>query len=215
MALIGNLKELKLPNLIQLNCLERNTAKLTIISNDNRIGIIYFKDGEIVHAELDPFVGEKAIYAMLEIETGQFKVENNIEAPGKTVNNSWSNILLDGLRVIDEKKSKETGTNYSDIVDLLLGIKNVDNAFIVNIKTMEIFGNVFFEKAPEYFHFLWQKSRRILNLFYSENINYSFMKSNNQTLIMIDKIPLLIVIRYNGSTVRDDHLEAIKKIIAF
>ncbi|MCK5076638.1 MAG: DUF4388 domain-containing protein [Calditrichia bacterium] len=215
MALIGNLKELKLPNLIQLNCLERNTAKLTVIGNNNKVGVIYFDNGEIVHAELDPFIGEKAIYTLLELKEGKFKVENDIAAPGKTITNSWSNILLEGLRISDEKKSETTGTNFEDIVDLLTGIKNVNNVFILNIKTMEIYGTPFFEKAPEYFRFLWQKSKRILNLFFSENIRYGFLKSNKKTIMMIEKIPLLVLIEYNGSTVLKEHLDAMKNIISF
>ena len=215
MALIGDLKELKLPNLIQLNCLERNTAKLTIIGLNKKIGIIYFANGEIVHAEYDPFIGEKAIYTMLELKEGKFKVENDIQAPGKTITNSWSNILLEGLRISDEKKSDNVGINYNDIVDLLSGIKNVENVFIMNVKTMEIYGKPMFNKAPEYFRFLWQKSKRVLNLFYSENIRYCFLKSDKKSIMMIEKMPMLILIDYNGSTILNEHLDAIKNIIAF
>ena len=215
MALIGNLKELKLPNLIQLNCLERNTAKLTITGTSNQIGIIYFENGEISHAEFDPFIGEKAIFALLELKEGHFKVENNLKAPEYSINNSWSNILLEGLRIIDEKKSNEVGINYNDIIDLLLGIKNVNSAFIVNIKTMEVYGRIFIDKAPEYFRFLWQKSKRILNLFYSENIKYTYLKSDKKIILMIEKLPFLIIIEYEGKTIMDEHLNAFFKIISF
>ena len=46
MALVGNLKDLKLPSLIQLNCMERNTAKLTI-ETDGQYGFLYFEKGQI------------------------------------------------------------------------------------------------------------------------------------------------------------------------
>ena len=53
MALVGNLNDLKLPSLIQLNCMEKNTAKLTI-ENNGRFSFIYFDKGQIVHAESEP-----------------------------------------------------------------------------------------------------------------------------------------------------------------
>ena len=44
MALVGNLKDLKLPNLVQINCMEKNTAKLTL-EHAGKYGFIYFQDG--------------------------------------------------------------------------------------------------------------------------------------------------------------------------
>lgn len=59
MALVGNLKDIKLPTLVQINCMERNTAKLTI-EHMGRFGFIYFHEGQVVHAEYDPLIGEEA-----------------------------------------------------------------------------------------------------------------------------------------------------------
>ncbi|GAB4180202.1 MAG: hypothetical protein Kow00108_16440 [Calditrichia bacterium] len=214
MALIGSLKELKLPNLIQLNCLEKNTAKLTVMSN-NKYGIIYFENGEVVHAEFEPFVGEKAIYAMLELKDGQFKVENDIKAPTITINNSWSNILLEGLRILDEKTAAETDVNLNDIADILAGIKSVKTVMILNIKTMEIYGNEVFENGTNYLLFLWQKSKKVLNLFYSDSIQHIIMRSEKKAYILIEKVPYLVLLEMESSTVLDEHLQTIKKILSF
>ena len=96
MALVGNLRDLKLPNLIQLNCMERNTAKLTI-EHAGKYGIVYFHDGQIVHAEYDPDIGEKALYRLLVLSEGNFKVENGVRPPLITINTHWNNLLLEGL----------------------------------------------------------------------------------------------------------------------
>jgi hypothetical protein len=214
MALIGNLKELKLPNLIQLNCLEKNTAKLTINAN-NKFGVIYFENGEIVHAEYDPFVGEKAIYAMLELKDGQFKVENDVKAPTVTINNSWSNILLEGLRILDERNAEETDVNLNDIADLLAGVRSVERAMILNIKTMDIFGQNLFENAPNYLLFIWQKNKKVLNLFYSDKLKHIVMRTNKKAYLLIEKIPYLICLELDSPTIIDDHLQTIYKIISF
>lgn len=214
MALIGNLKELKLPNLIQLNCLEKNTAKLTINSS-NRFGVIYFENGEIVHAEFDPFIGEKAIYAMLELKDGQFKVENDIKAPTVSIRNAWSNILLEGLRLLDEKNAKDVDINLNDIVDLLTGVKSVSNAAILNIKTQELFGKKFIDEMDSYLFFMWQKSKKVLNLFYSDKMTYTFIKTSKQSYLLIEKLPYLVFLELNTTTLIDDHLQTIMKIISF
>lgn len=214
MALIGSLKELKLPNLIQLNCLEKNTAKLTVSSN-NKFGVIYFENGEIVHAEFDPFVGEKAIYAMLELKDGQFKVENDIKAPTVTINNSWSNILLEGLRILDEREANEADVNINDVADLLSGVKSVEKAMIVNIKTMEVFGTALFDNAPNYLLFIWQKNKKILNLFYSDKIQHITLRTSKRAYIILEKLPFLVMLEMESTTIIEDHLQTIKKILSF
>ena len=74
MALIGNLKDIKLPSLIQLNCMEHNNAKLSI-ERSGKFGFIYFEDGQVTHAEFDPYIGEEAVYRLLGLYEGKFKVE--------------------------------------------------------------------------------------------------------------------------------------------
>jgi len=88
MALVGNLRDLKLPNLIQLNCMERNSAKLTI-EHAGKYGMIYFFEGQIVHAEFDPDIGERALFRLLGIPEGKFKVENGVRAPMSTITTHW------------------------------------------------------------------------------------------------------------------------------
>ncbi len=130
MALIGNLKEIKLPSLIQLNCMERNTAKLTI-EHGGKFGFIYFDNGQIAHAEFDPFDGEEAVYRLLALFEGKFKVENDVRPPIKSINTSWSNLLLAGMHKLDHRKD-ELGNRYFKLFDRLLTIKGVLSVSLVN-----------------------------------------------------------------------------------
>lgn len=130
MALVGNLKDLKLPNLIQINCMEKNVAKL-LIENRNKYGSIYFADGQIVHAEYDDKVGEEAIYAMLRIKEGFFKVEADISAPAVTIQNNWSNILLEGMRLMDEDTDDE-GKIAENTIDDFIAVRGVEEALIIS-----------------------------------------------------------------------------------
>lgn len=130
MALVGNLKDLKLPNLVQLNCMEKNVARLTIDTRQGQ-GRIYFDNGQIVHAELGDLKGEKAVFELLTLKEGLFRVENDVKANEKTVFNNWSNLLLDSLRAIDEEKHTDAG-QLGDLLDSMLAVKGVMDVEVLN-----------------------------------------------------------------------------------
>ncbi len=130
MALVGNLRDLKLPNLIQLNCMERNSAKLTI-EHAGKYGIVYFHDGHIVHAEYDPDIGEKALYRLLVLSEGNFKVENGVRPPLITITTHWNNLLLEGLHQLDTRQSSSEGKDIR-LLEMLMNVKGVKKAGIIN-----------------------------------------------------------------------------------
>ncbi len=130
MALVGNLKDIKLANLVQLNCMEHNTAKLTI-ENNGKYGFIYFEKGQVVHAEYDPFIGEDAFFRLLQLLSGNFKVESGIRAPAKTISTNWNNLLLEGLHRIDDE-DQEAGRNYSRLFERLYTIRGVKRIFVID-----------------------------------------------------------------------------------
>lgn len=128
MALVGNLKDLKLPSLIQLNCMERNTAKLTI-EHSGKFGFVYFENGQVVHAEYDPDIGEKAVFRLLTLYAGKFKVESGIRAPVRTIHTNWNNLLLDGLHQLDSMDDNPE-RRYDHLFERLFTVKGVKTALI-------------------------------------------------------------------------------------
>jgi predicted regulator of Ras-like GTPase activity (Roadblock/LC7/MglB family) len=129
MALVGNLKDLKLPNLIQLNCMERNTAKLTL-EHAGKFGIIYFQNGQIVHAEYEPDIGENALFRMMILNDGKFRVESGVRPPVRSINTNWNNLLLEGLHRLD-LKHLSTDSKYIRLIDMLLNVKGVIKAAMI------------------------------------------------------------------------------------
>jgi hypothetical protein len=128
MALVGNLKDLKLPNLIQINCMERNTAKLTI-EHAGKYAFVYFQAGQIAHAEYDPYIGEEAIMKMLSLQEGKFKVEGDVRPPAVTIKTHWNNLLLEGLHQLDDRDSSESG-QYTRAIEMLMSVRGVQRAAI-------------------------------------------------------------------------------------
>jgi hypothetical protein len=128
MALVGNLKDLKLPNLIQINCMEKNIAKLTL-EHSGQYGFLYFQGGQIVHAEFDPDTGEKALFRMLTFHEGKFKVEADIRPPIVTIKAHWNNLLLEGLHQLDDLQAKEDG-GFKHLVEMIMNIRGVKRAAV-------------------------------------------------------------------------------------
>jgi len=129
MALVGNLRDLKLPNLIQLNCMERNSAKLTV-EHAGKYGMIYFHEGQIVHAEFDPDLGEKALFRLLGLPEGKFKVENGVKAPMSTISNHWNNLLLEGLHQLDAMHASDEGKDRR-LLEMFMNVRGVKRAAII------------------------------------------------------------------------------------
>jgi len=129
MALVGNLRDLKLANLIQLNCMERNTVKLTI-EFAGKYGFLYFQNGQVAHAEYDPDVGEDAFFKLLFLSEGYFKVENGVRPPMVSIKTHWNNLLLEGLHHVDSVEfSNKTPEQHT--VSMLMNVKGVQNAAII------------------------------------------------------------------------------------
>ncbi len=129
MALVGNLRDLKLPNLIQLNCLEKNESKLTV-EHAGKYGTIYFKDGQIVHAEFDPDIGKEALFRLLGLDEGKFKVENGVRAPVISIKDNWSNLMLEGLHQFDTLQSADTAREKK-LISMLMNVKGVKRAAFI------------------------------------------------------------------------------------
>jgi hypothetical protein len=98
----GKLRSMSLPSIVQINCTERNQARLRI-KRQGQEGSIFFADGEVVHAVLDSRVGEEVVYELLTWENGDFELEMGVSPPEQTIATSWSGLLLEGMRQVDEQ----------------------------------------------------------------------------------------------------------------
>ncbi|MCB0832501.1 MAG: DUF4388 domain-containing protein [Bacteroidetes bacterium] len=140
MALVGNLKDLKLANIVQLNCMEKNEACFTLDLR-KMSGKIYFAEGNIVHAEYGGDEGEEAVYRILQIKEGPFKVENDVPPPKRTITVPWSNLLMEGLRRIDEAQEAKGDA----LAKISKDIKNINGVNGVLICSMN--GDILMEEA--------------------------------------------------------------------
>jgi predicted regulator of Ras-like GTPase activity (Roadblock/LC7/MglB family) len=124
MPIEGDLKELGLPSIIQLNCTERNTARVSV-SHQGREGMICFEGGSVVHATAGDLVGEEAVYELLAWPEGSFIVETDLSPPKRTISAEWNMLLLEGMRRIDEGTPAAVPPAADDITALAQDLKKI------------------------------------------------------------------------------------------
>ena len=107
MAIEGNLEDMSLPNIMQIICLERRRVGLTLKRSSEQ-GMIYFDKGEIVHAAVGALQGEEAVYHLLSWADGSFRTNNEINIPHQSVAMRWDQLLMEGMRRIDEMARDES-----------------------------------------------------------------------------------------------------------
>ncbi len=124
MPIEGSLKELSLSSIIQLNCAEMNTAKVSL-KHQGREGVICFAEGAVVHAAAGDLVGEEAVYELLTWPDGSFIVETDVTLPERTVTTNWNMLLLEGIRRIDEGEATMEESAKDDMSALAQNLKRI------------------------------------------------------------------------------------------
>lgn len=101
MAFQGSLKELPLPDVIQLVAVSGKTGAF-LIEDRGGNGKIYLRDGHIVHAEAGSLSGEEAVYELATWTEGEFKFDTGEAASADTIDKSNTTLLMEAARRIDE-----------------------------------------------------------------------------------------------------------------
>lgn len=111
MALWGSLEDMAVADLIQHNCLDNKTSRL-VVEKDDQQATLFFKEGAVTDASLGNLKGEEAVYKLLTWQDGTFTLEAGHEAPTVTISQSWSGLLLEGARLLDESRhiAEKNGT---------------------------------------------------------------------------------------------------------
>ncbi len=98
----GKVVGLQLTDIIQMNCLSRLTTAL-IVTRDGEKGIIYFNEGEVVHAEYGNHKGTEAFYRILSWQEGEFVSNIGFVPPVQTIYQSWEHLLVEAMRRDDDR----------------------------------------------------------------------------------------------------------------
>jgi hypothetical protein len=101
MTFQGSLKELHLPDVIQLVSVSGKTGCFHL-EREGESGAIYLENGRIVHASLGKLSGEEAVYALSTWSEGTFHFRPGDAAPARTITKNNTNLLMEAARRMDE-----------------------------------------------------------------------------------------------------------------
>lgn len=131
MAFQGSLKELPLPDIIQLVSVSAKTGKFTLSREGDR-GFIFLKNGQMVHATVSDLVGEEAIYALAIWNQGEFQFSPGEEPDRQTITKSNTNLLMEAARRLDEWRVLSKKISSVDLIPQLLVRENRHEQITLN-----------------------------------------------------------------------------------
>ncbi len=101
MALTGHLSDLSLSELIEFFCNQRKSGRLRVLYPQGS-GYFYLQTGSVIHAQIGVLRGIDAVYYALTLANAKFEFSGSAEAPERTINQPWTQVVLEGLRRLDE-----------------------------------------------------------------------------------------------------------------
>lgn len=139
---VGAVSGMSLADIIQVKGGNRYSGCL-VVEHTNKNGVIYFRDGEIVHAEQDLLSGEEAFYIIMAWEAGSFRSEPKVSTTNRTIDQSLGFLIFEAIRRLDESRnsfqqaqlkkigSAKEGSGMSDISTKLSVIPEIEKALVM------------------------------------------------------------------------------------
>jgi uncharacterized repeat protein (TIGR04076 family) len=112
-GVLGSIKTFTIPELVQTLALNGRTGTLVITDRHGK-GEIYFEKGDIFEVTLRDLKGDQAFYELLYWEEGQFQFQpaESLAVP-RTMHKDTMQLLMEGLRRIDEERDRLSGGEAS------------------------------------------------------------------------------------------------------
>jgi hypothetical protein len=101
MALTGHLSDLSLSELIEFFCNQRKSGRLKVLYPQGA-GYFFLQAGSVVDARIGVLRGIDAVYYALTLPNAEFEFSVDAETSERTINQPWTQVVLEGLRRLDE-----------------------------------------------------------------------------------------------------------------
>jgi hypothetical protein len=101
MALTGHLSDLSLSELIEFFCNQRKSGQLKVLYPQGQ-AYFYLQMGSVVDARIGVLRGIDAVFYALTLPNAKFEFSASAESTERTINQPWTQVVLEGLRRLDE-----------------------------------------------------------------------------------------------------------------
>lgn len=112
----GTVAGVGLADVIQINGLSRATSLLRVKQGE-QLGVVYFQEGQVVHAICDELEGEEAFFRIMQFTGGRLDSMSFVDLPARTINVPVEALIIEAARRMDEAGLgvAETGEECTDI----------------------------------------------------------------------------------------------------
>ncbi len=101
----GVVDGIELIDIVQLNGLSKSTSALKVSTSDTE-GMIFFKDGDVIHAMCGQLTGEEAFFKILSFQGGTIGNMRGVEPPMISIRKNIDALLLEGTTMMDHSTSE-------------------------------------------------------------------------------------------------------------
>ncbi len=101
-SLSGDLAEVSIAELLQTLHLSAKTCVVSVESHEHS-GFIGMRQGSVYDAKIDETFGDDALFDMIALRSGEFRVNVGDELPENRITSETGFLLLEGLKRLDEK----------------------------------------------------------------------------------------------------------------
>jgi len=92
---------LELVDVIQLKAVSRFSGSISVQA-EGLSGLLFFRDGQVIHAESGSAVGEEAFHLLVQATSPLFTLQPNVTTTSHSIHRSWQFLLLESQRLVDE-----------------------------------------------------------------------------------------------------------------
>ena len=141
----GMLRRVGLQDVIQMECLGRNSSVLEVY-NEHVLGRIYIEDGSIIHAAGGDLTGERALQRLLALPGGSFELVPFEPPPQKSISGSWEFLLMEASRMRDELAA-QTPPGEPEVDPQTLAAPTAPSVLVVETLVCSGLGKVLYDEA--------------------------------------------------------------------
>ncbi len=98
----GEISGLGLSDIVQLSAVNRFSGCIEV-RYEGRRGVVFMRDGQIIHAEHGTLTGEPAFYEIVSWPGGRFTLQEKVATTRSTISKSCGFLLLEAHRLMDER----------------------------------------------------------------------------------------------------------------
>lgn len=102
-GIITRIEAANLFDFVQLECM-RGLTRAVLVSTAQAAGILYFDEGQLVHAETDQLCGEDAAICILGWQSGRIDPSPQVWVNPNTIDISWQGLLMKAAHRLDESE---------------------------------------------------------------------------------------------------------------